>query len=396
MAPAQGSRRPGWQQVNEALAEAAIRIEAETTELSPNTRAEGLRYLGDLLAAGIVVCMEHSDPYRPRLGRMIEDTMKWGLDAPDCLYLYASVCGDCRYRLHGRLGSARHVDIQVNWGHYAEGDISRWGTVSSVNSDRLYVERDGRFELFLGGPQREPNWIPLAHNAQFLLIRQYFSDWNTERPADLAVERIAGPSARPDSADDALVADLERLCDWLSKGGALWREMSTGLLAMEPNTVFVNDPARSSERGGMRDQIYCLGNFRCRRDEAVIIELLPPRAKFWSVSLANRFWQSLDYATRHSSLNAAQAELDADGRLFAVIAHDDPGIANWLDPCAHDEGTLAIRFLACEDTLEPSIRSVSRSRLAAELPAHATRITPAQRTEILALRAAGVRRRFRP
>lgn len=395
MKPGRADEPTPWRRVNEALAEAAARIETDTNALDPQVRVEGMRYLADLLAAGIVVCLEHADAYRPELGRMIDYNMKWGLDAPDCLYLYASVSGECAYRLHGRLGTAHHVDIQLNWGHYAEGDISRWGTVSSISSERLHVEEDGRFELFVGGSERGPNRIASADNARFLLIRQYFADWDREEPADLAIERIAGPSARPDACDESLESDLERLCDWLIKGGALWQEMSAGLLAMEPNTVFVNDPSLSGERGGMRDQIYCLGNFRCRADEAVIIEMVPPPAKFWNVSLANRFWQSLDYATRQSSLNATQAHLDDAGRLCAVIAHDDPGIADWLDPCGHDEGTLAIRFLGCAGRPEPSIRRVARASLADELPASVARVTAADRDAILARRAAGVRRRFR-
>ena len=123
--------------------------------------------------------------------------------------------------------------------------------------------------------------------------------------------------------------------------------------------------------------------------------MTPPPAKFWSVGLANRFWQSLDYGDRQSSLNSHQAEYDEHGRVVAVIAHGDPGIANWLDPCGLDEGSLAIRFLSCRDTPAPSIRLLPRSRLETELPPGTARITPACRAQTLSRRRAGVRRRFR-
>jgi hypothetical protein len=382
---------PVWERLGRTIADASSLIASDTAEL----RSEGLRYVSDLVAAGIVVCVEHADPYRPEFGRMIDHTMKWGLDAPDCLYLYATIAGDCEYRIHGNRGSAHHVDIQANWGHYAEGDISKWGTISSISSNELSIDDDGRFELFVGATQRGSNWLPLADNAEFLLIRQYFADWNAERAADVQIERVGGPNDDRQSVEERLSANVGRLCDWITKGGALWQQMSRALLEMAPNTVFVNDPLLSGERGGMRDQVYCLGNFCCRADEAVVIELAPPDSTFWSISLANRYWQSLDYATRQSSLNMHQAALEADGTLRVVICHDDPGVANWLDPCGQTTGTLAIRFLACRGAVEPSIRSVARNRLATSVAAASKLVTPEQRAAVLAQRNAGVRRRFR-
>ena len=178
---------------------------------SPRERAEGLRYLTRLLAAGVNVCVEHADPDQPAFGRMMDPTMKWGLDAPDCLYLYASVRGDAVYRVGGQRGSANHLDIQVNYGHFASGDIGSWGTIASTNGLELEVASDGRFELWLGGEERGGNWLPLEPRAEFVLVRQYFDDWEHEDPADLWIEREGAPRSAPPPRTDQLAARLERL-----------------------------------------------------------------------------------------------------------------------------------------------------------------------------------------
>ena len=182
---------------------------------SPRDRAEGFRHLLRFLAAGHLLCVEHADPDHPRFARMVDPAWQWGLDMPDCLYLYAPLRGDAAYRVWGRRGSAHHVDLQVNWGHFAQGDIAAWGTVSSASADELEVGEDGSLELWLGGPPRPRNWLPVAPNAEFLLVRQYFADWEAEQPADLAIERLGGGASaaaadRPDRGAPGAAGPLAR------------------------------------------------------------------------------------------------------------------------------------------------------------------------------------------
>ena len=153
--------------------------------------AEGLRYLLRFLAAGISVCVEHDDTDTPELGRMIEDRMSWGLDNPDTLYTYTRSAGDADYRIVGRRGTARHAEFQVNTGHYSDGDFTGWRAVSALPGDEVVDSADGGFEIVLSReePPGATNWMVLDDEASFLLIRQYFDDWEHERPWDLAIER---------------------------------------------------------------------------------------------------------------------------------------------------------------------------------------------------------------
>ncbi|MDZ4278646.1 MAG: hypothetical protein U1B78_05850, partial [Dehalococcoidia bacterium] len=334
-----------WDDFCETLKQARKLVVDKGVPDSPRDRAEGLRYLTRLLAAGLVTCVEHADPDEPAFGRMVDYDMRWGLDCPDCLYLYATVRGDATYRISGHRGTANHIDIQVNFGHFASGDISAWGTVSSISGLDLQVATDGEFELLLGGAEREGNWLRLASNAEFVLVRQYFNDWERERPADLAIERLDAQGPAPPLRTDQIAARLERLSMWIERGGALWERMSRNALDLEPNSLIVTRPQDSDERAGLRGQAYGIGNFRCGPDEAVIVEFTPPACHHWSVSLANWYWESLDFASRQTSLNGHQAWLDDDGVFRGIIAHGDPGVPNWLDTFGHTQGTIAARFL---------------------------------------------------
>jgi hypothetical protein len=263
-----------------------------------------------------------------------------------------------------------------------------------MNGLELQSSADGTFELFLGGDERPGNWLCLEPNAEFVLVRQYFNDWERERPADVIIERIGAMHPAPPPRTDQIAARLERLCLWLERGGALWERMSKSALDLPPNSINVFLPQDSDQRAGLRGQAYGLGNFHCAPDEAVIIEFTPPGCRHWSVSLANWYWESLDFATRQTSLNGHQAALDSDGFFRGVIAHEDPGVANWLDTAGHQCGTLTARFLLADSSPEIRLRTLKQAELAAALPASTPHIDPLARAHALEARWRAVRRRY--
>lgn len=384
-----------WDALCDALKRAGQRVLADGAPDSPRDRAEGFRYLTRFLAAGITSCVSHDDPDHPVFGRMIEYTMPWGLDCPDCLYLYAAIRGDATYRIHGDRGTANHIDIQANFGHFANGDISSWGTISSIDGLELQVDADGRFELGLGAEPRDGNWLRLEPGAEFVLVRQYFDDWENERPADLFIERVGAPVSIPPPRTEQITSRLEKLVRWLEKGGALWETMSRGLLSMEPNTLVVHLPENSDQRAGMAGQAYGMGNFHCELGGAVLVEFTPPPCHHWSLSLANYWWEAIEYASRQSSLNGHQAHLDSDGTFRGVIAHEDPGVPNWLDTSGHTRGSLAARFLRASAAPMLSLRGVPLDRVRDELPDDTPRVEAADRARLLERRRRAVLARYR-
>jgi hypothetical protein len=384
-----------WDALVAALGRGRERVLGDGAPDAPRDRAEGFQYLLRFLASGIALCVEHADPDHPSFVRMVDFDRRWGLDCPDCLYLYATVRGDAAYRVFGRRGTANHLDLQVNWGHFANGSIAEWGTIASIAKDELACDADGTFELWLGGPERPRNWLPLAPNAEFVLLRQYFDDWDREVPGDFAIERIGAPASAAPLRSDDLAARLALLVRWLERGDRLWEQMSRGLLGMPENSLVVHLPANAGERAGLRGQAYGMGNFACAPDEAVVVSFAPPACRHWSVSLADYWWQSLDYATRQSSLNGAQTALDPDGVARIVVSHADPGVPNWLDTAGHARGSLVARFLLADAAPKVALARVPLARVRDHLHPSTPAVAPEARATSLRRRRDSVSRRFR-
>jgi hypothetical protein len=139
---------------------------------------------------------------------------------------------------------------------------------------------------------------------------------------------------------------------------------------------------------------YGLGYFRIGAEDALILELEPPAAHYWSVQLGNFWHEELDYENHASSLSGAQAALDRDGRFRAVISLADPGVANWLDPVGRSEGRIIYRCQDAPACPPPSLRRVAFADLARELPPDVKRVSPGERREAIRVRRRHVGRRF--
>lgn len=382
-----------WRRLVDALRDLESLADGTDVPGGPQDRAEGFRYLLRFLGSGIAVTVPGGDPDYPQFARMVENAMSWGLDNPDCNYSWARVRGDAVYRISGHRGSARHLEFQVNTGHFGDGNVGRWRTVSSLNARELEVGEDGRVEVVVGGDPRGGNWMALDGEASFLLLRQYFCDWERERPADLSIERVGAEYPQPVVRTDAVAARYDELVTWLGAGARSWEAMSQMILGMTPNEVAMMAPLEGN--AGLRGQSYGLGHFSCAPGEAVVVEFEVPRCLMWSVQLSGRLWESLEFGGRQSSLNSSQAAIDADGRFRGVIAHEDPGVHNWLDPEHHAEGTIGIRYLFPETVNQPRFARVPVADLSRALPPDTRRVSPAERRALLERRRRAVQLRYR-
>jgi hypothetical protein len=146
--------------------------------------------------------------------------------------------------------------------------------------------------------------------------------------------------------------------------------------------------------GAAAENVSVWGSWELGEDQALVIEVSPPDALYWSVSLGNHWWETIDYANRQSSLNGHQAVIDDDGVFRAVVAHSDPGVANWLDTAGQRLGPVIFRWLRASSAPVPTTRVVSVDDLTAALPARTARVDVEERGAIVARRRAAVRRRF--
>ena len=374
-----------WRELMNTVASLPERVSADATNEIES--ADRLRYMLRFLAAGISLCVEHDDTEMPALAHMIEDRMSWGLDSPDCLYLFARIRPDAIYRVSGPRGTARALDVQVNVGHYADGRYGQWPSISVLAGDDITTGPDGAIDLVVGGPRRPSDWLALDDREGFLLIRQYFGDWEREQPAELTIERLDGPVAAPTLTLATMAERIDLLREWLTAGAAAWDQVSRGMLAAPVGDIVpFLVPAGA---GGLSGQSYGMGPWRCERDQAVIVEFDAPEvSRLWSVSLCDRSWQSIDFSDRQSSLNSVQSAVTADGRFIGAITHDDPALANWLDPGGHTAGTLAARFLHADSIPTVQMRTIACAELEPSIAPDAPRVDAETRRAACCGRAA--------
>ena len=91
-----------------------------------------------------------------------------------------------------------------------------------------------------------------------------------------------------------------------------------------------------------------MGRFELAPGEALVMRGTIPKCRFANVMLWNKHMQTFEYLFRRSSLNTEQIAFEPDGSYEIAIAHEDPGVANWLDTGGHRSGTIFWRYLLPE------------------------------------------------
>ncbi|MGP0032876.1 MAG: DUF1214 domain-containing protein [Acidimicrobiales bacterium] len=375
-----------WRLLLAALGEAGEALHSDRVPPGGESDAAGYRHLMVLLALGVDEALRSSDPYEPviRPGN-VDNVLKWGMDCPDALYSGASLRPDATYRVWGHRGSARFLAFQV---------MAGIGNVGDVVAEDLAIAEDGTFELYLSAERRHGNWLPLVEGASSLVIRQFFYDWATERPASLEIECLSHPDppAGPQpGAEERTARQLAALGAFVRDSVRFWWDVEEAGRAQGMNAF--RPPVVRADIGGATDNVTVWGSWELADDEALIVEVTPPPALYWSVSLGNQWWETIDYARHQSSLNGHQAVLDG-GVFRAVVAHRDPGVANWLDTGGNRRGPGMVRWVRAGGSPVPTTTLVKFDQLDAVLPPTTARVTPAERAGVLAARRAGVRKRF--
>jgi hypothetical protein len=129
-------------------------------------------------------------------------------------------------------------------------------------------------------------------------------------------------------------------------------------------------------------------------DEALVVTVRPPECAYWNFELNNEWWNTVDYRYRLTSVNGEQAVFNPDGTVVVVLAHEDPGVPNWLDLAGYTSGLLNQRWVESRETPLPEAHLVRFADLEHELPEGTPRISAEWRREQLWSRKIGIDRRF--
>jgi len=439
--------RVAWDEMLGDLAKARDAVDHPRRHPPPpsdRNLAEGYRYLAGFLFAAVERAF-HEDPRFPTIRRAIQPINRSTIDNSDAIYFSAPIDGERSYLVRGRAQDFRHwrgepraeagrkapqyAIFEVASGYAGDsgsleelrpGSRARTGFIDSTD---LLVEPDGGFEILLA-PERPAghrgNFIPTkkasrngkVHTATYLSGRELFYDWGNEDALELQITCLDAVGEHPPAFDAATCArQIRRMGELVRNPMWFWNEFYAVVLEtygdmngdgkrfMPRNALNDPNPASIATGGGQATNVYAGGVYELAPDEALVVESrIPVPPQYVGFHLSNLWGESLDYANHQSSLNGFQAERDADGAFRYVIAHRDPGVANWLDTTGLPEGFMALRWSYSKlpgELPTTKVVKVAFDAIESQLPPGARTVSPAERRERIRIRQEHVQRRYR-
>ena len=440
--------RAAWDDLLAELARARDAIDQPELMPAPaNDRnlAEGYRYLFGFVHSAIERAF-HEDPRFPVFRNAVSVLNKATIENSDAIYFMAPIDGRESYVLRGAPTVPGRKPPQYLIFELSDGCIAgdsgslaelRPGVKAQtgrIDTTDLVTNADGSFEILLA-PERpaghEGNFVAthrktsrpnpddpdgsLDRYACWVSGRQLFYDWEHEDPVHLTLAQVGAEGAHPAPLDAATAAaQLRRLGSLVRGQMHFWNEFYTVLLEvygkrdgsdgerfMPRNRFNAVNAASGATGGGQSTNLYAGGIFELEPHEALVVENRVPRTpEYMGFHLANLWGESLDYANHHTSLNGFQVEPDPDGVYRYVVAHQDPGVPNWLDTTGQREGFLTPRWAYTETPPQEDWPSITATKLPfdevrAQLPEGVRALSPDERRERIRVRQEHVKRRFR-
>ena len=403
--PADEALRDGWHAFCDALRDAGDRVFKDAIPPDPILRVDGFRFLTQNLGQAFDLALETKDPAFPQIHYFTTPTMKLGGDVADFVYRMAWIDGRHAYRITGRKGTARWFNLTVQGPrpetipgtrfrslHEPFGDIPE----RNILGHQIEADAEGNFELFIGGEERAANWLPTTPGSRKLFIREAYDAWG-ETPTTLTIERIGMAGPRPVPSPERMVEAMDWAAQFL--GGAMrdWPEHSWETSGGVCDPAFTNrfppDKAANSADDAKRGRMAAHMIWALAADEALIVEM-DMHDGFWIFGMGGVFVGSMDYLYRPVSYTPARTVVDADNVVRLVVAHDDPGVHNWLDTQGYPAGNLTYRNLMSQNPASFRTKLVKRAELLEHLPVGTAMLTPDERRRMLLERYRAIKLRF--
>ncbi|KRF14618.1 DUF1214 domain-containing protein [Nocardioides sp. Soil796] len=318
----------------------------------------------------------------------------YGIDNPDNVHRRSAVDGESTYVVRGRVPEvpAAQFSFICYGAPEADGNVTREGAAiaSVVLSSQLVPDADGRFELTVGpAPVDDRPHLLTAPTSTWMLVRDALTDWESQDPLWLEIERIAGPDAAPEPTDADLVelavANVERLSRyWLDYDNQLIHDVRPLNAIKQPTPR----PFGAS----------VVGRFDVAAHEGLLVTLDPCGADYLGFEVTDPWGVTRPSVEATGGLNNRQAKANADGTLTYLVAATDPGVHNWLDTGGLTAGMVAARWQGgqvAEDAEPVREVRVVPLRDVTSFFSDEHRITPEGRAEQLQQRAAAFARRLR-
>jgi hypothetical protein len=299
-----------------------------------------------------------ADPRSPDFRRIVTPSRKLTGDNSDAIYFDAPVSPDYAYVVHGNMNGAVYFSMTIEE-DAGDGNIAKT-TAGVINDTTMDIDADGNFTVYLGGDLRERNWLPLGPKASRVTTRHYFEEEvcaakRPERVPCMRIECLSNVGIPEPPNDQSVAAGIRRVCNFVRSRTLGMPPMANieppPFLALTPNQFPPPIPPGNFGLAAF-DAHYSMAPFFINSDEALVITGRWPACRFGNVCLWNRFQQTYDYVNRTVSLNRAQTQLEADGSFRIVLAHEDPGLPNWIDTEGNLFGLVFWRFFLVEGEVE--------------------------------------------
>jgi hypothetical protein len=355
-------------------------------------RAEGFDHLADQVLCWLGWAVGTPNAERPFFMRQNDLVTQWGGPNADNVYRHARIDPTRRYRIRGRMHSCEEFILAMRAGFMHQ---DKWGTLAEHNASDLGIGVGDEFEFFLGGDGTEPGWLPIPEGTVMCSLREYYFDWAESEPATFTIECLDGPDHLPRVTADAFAAKVADAAAGVERSMAYWNQYMIDQRAMRDDNSFHGSFAQDK---GLAAARYGFCFWDLGPDDALVVESGVPDARYWSLQLYPMGWFELaDPVERITSLNHLQTTLSSDGRIRAVVAHRDPGVANWLDAGGRRNGLCTLRWFwpISDDAPAPKARVVHVDEVRGSMPDDTVLVGPEERAATLESRRRHLAWRFR-
>lgn len=315
---------------------------------------------------------------------------------PDDIYLYSPIRGDLRYRVSGNRGTVKVLNFTTQRGMSgmveSRADI---GGHNDLDDKNISYDEHGNFELLFSAEKPEGytgNWAPISPDATGMIVRQRSYDWVNEISPQLTIECLDKVPPKPRLTSEEIEQRIREMARFPVRKSRLYYAMQNAI----KDQVGINTFQPQKLEGALTQQVYWPAVFELTHGEALIIETeIPKVCTYWNIQLNDPYFNAIEYVYRLSSINGALATVSSDGKLRAVIALEDPGVPNWLDPAGFTEGTIYGRWYDADSCPTPTISRVPFAELRKHLPDDTPVITEEDRAEEQRQRVLACQRRRR-
>jgi hypothetical protein len=315
---------------------------------------------------------------------------------PDDIYLQSPIRGDLSYRVSGNRGTCKILSFTTQKKLSGTVDaMPQPGGHNEVDDRDLDLALGEEFEVIFSAERPAGytgKWAKIDPEAGGMMVRYRSYDWEREIDPQLSIECLDPVPPKPRLTPQEILDRISEMAKFPARKTRLYYPMQNGVKERVGFNVF--EPVVMP--GALAKQVYWPACFQFDADEALIIETeLPEKRPYWNIQLNDPLFNALEYVYRLSSLNGHTAKVGSDGKFRAVIALEDPGVPNWLDPAGYLEGGIYGRWFDCDSAPLPVIKRVKLSTLRDYLPADTPVVTPEDRAEELRRRVRACQRRRR-